>query len=235
MPARARAAHGPSRGRRPRCVRRSTLPVSSYHAGIWWPHQSWREMHQSWMLSIQCVIGRQPFRRHELARSPVSPVRALFRPSPTAARQRSWIVLPGKNGCVAGAGLRHRDEPLVGQHRLDDLARAPAARHDHPVRLFAHDEALLGEIGEHRLARRHSDRARDTWPGAFSLIVASRFEDRQRRELVPLADLPVVEVVRRRDLDRAGAEFPVDVGIGDDGNRAARERQRDCSCRPDAR
>src|SRR2546425_9378105 len=22
------------------------LPCSSYHAGIWWPHQSWREMHQ---------------------------------------------------------------------------------------------------------------------------------------------------------------------------------------------
>src|SRR5207302_10727621 len=27
------------------------LPCSSYHAGIWWPHQSWREMHQSWMFS----------------------------------------------------------------------------------------------------------------------------------------------------------------------------------------
>src|SRR5713101_8045609 len=24
------------------------LPASSYHAGIRWPHQSWREMHQSW-------------------------------------------------------------------------------------------------------------------------------------------------------------------------------------------
>src|SRR4029078_2029112 len=30
-----------------------TLAASSYHAGIWWPHQSWREMHQSWMLLIQ--------------------------------------------------------------------------------------------------------------------------------------------------------------------------------------
>src|SRR6476660_2351814 len=30
-----------------------TLPSSSYHAGIWWPHHSWREMHQSWMLLIQ--------------------------------------------------------------------------------------------------------------------------------------------------------------------------------------
>ena len=29
-----------------------TCPSSSYQAGIWWPHQSWREMHQSWMLFI---------------------------------------------------------------------------------------------------------------------------------------------------------------------------------------
>src|SRR5687768_5438482 len=28
-----------------------TLPASSYHAGIWWPHHSCREMHQSWMFS----------------------------------------------------------------------------------------------------------------------------------------------------------------------------------------
>ncbi|CFN71236.1 Uncharacterised protein [Bordetella pertussis] len=28
----------------------NTWPSSLYQAGIWWPHQSWREMHQSWML-----------------------------------------------------------------------------------------------------------------------------------------------------------------------------------------
>ena len=33
----------PRRGRR----RRRHPP---YQAGIWWPHHSWREMHQSWML-----------------------------------------------------------------------------------------------------------------------------------------------------------------------------------------
>src|SRR4051794_6683047 len=25
-------------------------PASSYHAGMRWPHHSWREMHQSWIL-----------------------------------------------------------------------------------------------------------------------------------------------------------------------------------------
>src|SRR5690349_13671483 len=31
------------------------LPASSYHAGMRWPHHSWRLMHQSWMLSSHCV------------------------------------------------------------------------------------------------------------------------------------------------------------------------------------
>ncbi len=47
-----------------------------------------------------------------------------------------------------------------------------------------------------------------------------------RREAVPLSDRPVVEVVRRRDLHAAGAEFLVDVAVGDHADRAAGERQR---------
>ena len=88
-------------------------------------------------------VGRQPFAGHERARvSPLPGAPAGKPASPTAARHRSWIERPGKNGCVAGAGLRHRHEPLVGEHRLDDLAGAPAARHDHLVRLLGDDEAL---------------------------------------------------------------------------------------------
>src|SRR5687768_14468709 len=30
-------------------------PTSSYHAGIWWPHHSWRDTHQSWMFSSHCT------------------------------------------------------------------------------------------------------------------------------------------------------------------------------------
>ena len=35
-------------------VSKSTVPSAavSYQAGIWWPHQSWRLMHQSWMFRI---------------------------------------------------------------------------------------------------------------------------------------------------------------------------------------
>jgi hypothetical protein len=34
-------------------ARHEELAVLPYQAGIWWPHQSWRLMHQSWMLFIQ--------------------------------------------------------------------------------------------------------------------------------------------------------------------------------------
>ena len=38
-------------------VARATVacPLSQYQAGIWCPHQSWREMHQSWMLRIHAM------------------------------------------------------------------------------------------------------------------------------------------------------------------------------------
>ena len=44
-------------------------------------------------------------------------------------------------------------------------------------------------------------------------------------EPVPLADLEVVEVVRRRDLHRAGALLGIGVFVGNDRDLAADERQ----------
>ncbi len=56
---------------------------------------------------------------------------------------------------------------------------------------------------------------------------ASAGEDVDDRQRVPPADLVVVEVVPRRDLDAAGAECRIDVVIGDDRNHAVGERQAD--------
>ena len=47
--------------------------------------------------------------------------------------------------------------------------------------------------------------------GTLSLSLRVRREDVDLRQVVPLADLVVVEVVRRRDLHAAGAEGRVDV------------------------
>ena len=51
-------------------------------------------------------------------------------------------------------------------------------------------------------------------------------EHRQHGQAVALADRVVVEVVRRRDLDDAGAEFAVDVVVGDDRQLAPAARTR---------
>ena len=47
------------------------------------------------------------------------------------------------------------------------------------------------------------------------------------RQVVPPADLEIVEVVRRRDLDRARALFRIGIFVGDDRNAAADQRQDD--------
>ena len=63
------------------------------------------------------------------------------------------------------------------------------------------------------------------------------------RQVVALADLEIVEVMRRRDLHRARAFFRIGIFVGDDRDLAADQRQDDmladqmsCSAhRPDAR
>ena len=54
---------------------------------------------------------------------------------------------------------------------------------------------------------------------------ASIVEHIDQRQIVPLADLEIVEVVRRRDLHRAGALFRIGVIVADDRNAAADQRQ----------
>ena len=44
-------------------------------------------------------------------------------------------------------------------------------------------------------------------------------------ERVPLADLEIVEIMRRRDLHRARALLGVGIGVGDDRDQASDERQ----------
>ena len=50
-------------------------------------------------------------------------------------------------------------------------------------------------------------------------------QNRRHRQIVALADNEVVEIVRGGDLHRAGAFFRVGVGVGDDRDQPAHERQ----------
>ena len=127
---------------------------------------------------------------------------------------------------AVAAGLRHRHEPLVGQHRLDDLPGARAARHHQLVLLGLDQQAERIEVGHDLLAR---DEAVEAAVRHRCVVVDCGVEREHAddRQLMPLADRVVVRVVRRRDLDDARAELAVDVRIGDHRNRAAAQRQRD--------
>ncbi len=175
-------------------------------------------------------VGRQPLVGYELDAA----LLAGARTRKAVAHGGEAEVLdraPGKDRMRGRRGDPGRHEPLVGEHRLGDLARAFAARHHHLVRLLADEEPLGREIGEHRLAR---DVAIE--PAILRRrVVAHRrveVEDRDRREVVAPADLPVVEIVRRRHLDAARAEGLVDVVVGDHRDRATAQRQRHLARRP---
>ncbi len=47
------------------------------------------------------------------------------------------------------------------------------------------------------------------------------------RQAVPLADLEIVEIMRRRDLDRARAFFGIGIFVADDRNSSPDQRQND--------
>jgi hypothetical protein len=120
--------------------------------------------------------------------------------------------------------LGHGDEPLVGQHRFDDHVGAVAARHHQLVRLDRFQQAQRVEVGDDLLARHETVHA-DVGGGGVVGDLRVQRQDGQQRQLVALADRVVVEVVRRRDLHAAGAEFLVDVLVGDDRDGAVAQRQ----------
>jgi hypothetical protein len=118
----------------------------------------------------------------------------------------------------------HLHEPLVGEIGLDHLAGAVAARHLQLVRLFLDQQFERGQVGQHLLARDVAIQpaillGRDVVDGRRGR------EDVDHRQVVAPADFVVVEVVRRGDLDAAGAEVLVDIGVGDDRNLALGQRQ----------
>ena len=60
---------------------------------------------------------------------------------------------------------------------------------------------------------------------AGEIEFAFRIEHADERQVMPPPDLEVVEVVRRRDLDRAGALLRIGILVGDDRDAAADQRQ----------
>ncbi len=97
-------------------------------------------------------------------------------------------------------------------------------RHRVLIRLGVVDESLLGQLGHDRplgLGGGHALKALGGLGGDAAVLA----DDRRLRQPVLAPDLEVVGVVRRGDLQRAGAEVRPDVLVGDDLQLAPHEGQ----------
>ena len=125
---------------------------------------------------------------------------------------------------ILGADLVHRHEPLVGQHRLDHLACAGAARHHQLVLLHLHHQTQRLQVGHHLFA---SHKAVQALVGGRCLVVdfGVQRQHADHRQAVALADRVVVGVVRRGNFDDPGAKGPVHIGVSNHRDPAAAQRQ----------
>ena len=108
--------------------------------------------------------------------------------------------------------------------RLDLGDQAPVlhALDDQPARDEAVEAVHLQRLDQFR---RHRIEAVEEGVVVLEIEIGLAVEHVDQRQVVAAADLEIVEVVRRRDLDRAGALLRIGVFVGDDRNAAADQRQ----------
>src|SRR5271154_2455426 len=176
------------------------------------------------MVASHAPLRGNPMAPPQLARD--TPVVDIFEPV-------EKYVLPslGMEGRVAFAhrldraiGHRaHAQEPLLGEHRLDDGVASRTYADRMFVRLDLFEESRRFQVPDDLLAR---VLARHPAIGAAVVVdVPSTVQNRNLLEAVALAELEVDRIVRGRDLQRAGAEFTIDRGVGDDFYLALDQRQ----------
>ena len=170
-------------------------------------------------------IGLLPVLRHELGRARRAPPRspaapASWRRRTTGRSDTARSRTPERSPC--GTDVRVRldllDRPCSSSRAT--IACAPRSGR--------------GRRAQRRVEIRRRRHACDEIRVIRRVELAFDVEDVDLRQVVPLADLEIVEVVRRRDLDRAGALLGVGIFVGDDRDAAADQRQDRRACRPDA-
>ncbi len=160
-------------------------------------------------IAVLVVPCRNPVAPPQLARN--APVLDVFEPLVVGVVQFSGHELdladsPPTSRPAPWPGLPSLTIPLVGEHRLDDRVGAVAPRHHQLVRLGFNQQTLRFEVGDDFLAGVETVQALVLRRAPFVDLRIER-QDAERNELVALADLVVVEIVRRRDFHAAGAEF----------------------------
>ena len=144
------------------------------------------------------------------------------------------LIAPERVASSTGGGeLGRIDIPLVGQPRLDHHARAVAERGGDDAVL---DRSSAPSASSSSTTRsRASKRSRPSKASGISpsAVCTSRASPSSMLsmsaglEAGALADLEIVEVVARRDLDRAAAELRVGMLVGDDRDQPPGDRQLD--------
>ncbi len=186
------------------------------HVGVAVPAVALRRVDADVDLAVAAVPDRDLVAPPQLAAD--APRADVLQPLDVAARLRLGVDahpavahdLDGRRG-----QLVHAHEPLQRDQRLDPLARAMAVGHLVPVGLAVAEPALGLEVGHHALARLEHRQARVGRPG-LGRHAAVLADHRHLVEVVAAADLEVVGVVARGDLQRAGAELGLDVVVGHD-------------------
>ena len=160
-------------------------------------------------------------------------------------------VLPSRTAC--DRGLRQRlgvDVPLIGEERLQHGAGTVAVRHDVRCRLDLVEETsgfqpfddflprreAVEAVQRQRFLETRSDGGTPWRNSALSLRSSrpSMSSTLIERQIMPPADLEIVEVVRRRDLHGAGALFRIGVVVADDRECGGRPAAGSPSCRSGA-
>ena len=153
------------------------------------PHQSWREMHQSWMLLIQWRYVDEPFARARTARARARRCAASAMPVADGGEAQVLDRLARERADASPAracSSRRTTGRSASARRLRRCARSAARPSCAPSRSR---EALRREVRQHRLARGVAIE-----PAILRrrVVVDRRveIEDRDRREIVALPDLP---------------------------------------------
>ena len=170
------------------------------------PHHSWREMHQSRMLFIQWK-------------------KVLLQVSGTK------LVLPCSTASMAGLA----SGSILTNHCVDSIGSTIVSqRWQWPTACTCGlpPRSRPSSLSLALTALRASKRSSPANGPPSALTTPVVVEDRDDRQLVALAGLEVVGIVRRRHLDRAGAELRVDQDrVGDDRELARQRTDAAPSCR----
>ncbi len=176
--------------------------------------------HDGHLFAILTVPHRDAMPPPQLAAD--APVPNVFQPVVIdfgeALRDDADTAIP--DGLQPGFGQRlDRNEPLGGNHRLDDLAAALRAGNVERVRLFFDDQSRLAHILPQILANLEAILAGVRT--AIGVDAGGLIHNGDHRQVMALADGEVVGIVSRRNFQGASAELTIHIFVGDDRDLAA--------------